>query len=174
MASFFPPFFPFSPFFFAVLASCWQQQALYFDELINNSPGSQGAAACSASPRRTSAGQSLQSTERLFSPLIRKLSLSPHSLPHLPGLCGAGDAPVSSQPAYQPSRPKKTRLLYNFRERQRCSLWDRGPQPQNLPFSGCPSMLSAPRAGHCLLRRNAIWDVEMASSPGSQTAGLNL
>lgn len=37
-----------------VLSSCWQQQTLYFDELINISPGREGAPACSASPCFTS------------------------------------------------------------------------------------------------------------------------
>lgn len=42
--------FSMSFFFSSVLSSCWQQQTLYFDELINISPGSKGAPACSASP----------------------------------------------------------------------------------------------------------------------------
>lgn len=50
-------YFVFSFFFFsscAVPGSCWQQQQLCFDELINISPRSQGAPACSASPCFTS------------------------------------------------------------------------------------------------------------------------
>lgn len=39
--NFFPP---------AVQGSCWQQQQLCFDELINISPRSEAAPACSASP----------------------------------------------------------------------------------------------------------------------------